>query len=585
MPIRETPSITETDRALRLFTDRLAERRLFTRYLHADPPPERLLFFHGDGGNGKSLLLKRLATGYCRRLVPADWQRLDAIADDAAFIAGHAAAGEAAEVPYLYHDLGAQDSGEDRPREDWSALMMLRRGLGAHQLKLPLFDYAVMLFLRQRGQLSPERLTALFPQEEADFAASLIDLLTTSSTVSLATKVIGLFGKHLKTDAALWLAKRGLDEARLRTLQAMDPGSELRDQLPRILGEDLNAAMQLPGAPPRLVLLFDTHEAFWGTERHLQSTDSYFQRDEWLRVLLAELYRPNPGIVVVVAGREPPRWAEAPETPIPRDLIDTQLVGHLDRPDAQDYLIRALEPTTGPTPPPDQAALRAALIRCAEVEPSQVHPLYLGLAADVVQQAHARGETLTADDFAAGPDEAPADGPADLMADKGRTLATRLLRYCPEELAYAVKALAAARRFDAGLFYDLGERLHFHATAPAFQTLTGFSFCWREPQPGRGGYRIHEPERRMTSPPATTRVSAYANSPIWRSPAATQPPPVPRSGRPRRSWTAPSTWPRTTRRSPPRPPWSSACSANIARHPEPAYWDIHESIREPILWP
>lgn len=340
MPIRQTPSITEHDRALRLFTDRLAERRLFACALHADPPPERLLFFHGDGGNGKSLLLKLLGARYCTRLKAADWQRLDAIADDRAFVealdTALAATVDGSVIPCVYHDFDAPGSGEDRPREDWYALLMLRREIGAYGIRLPLFDFAVMLFLHKRGQLSPERIKALLPQEEADFASTLLDLIASPDIpfAGLAVKVIGLFAKHLKTDAALWLAKRGLDEARLRALQAMDPGSELRNQLPRILGEDLNAAMQIPGAPPRLVLLFDTHEAFWGTERHLQSADSYFQRDEWLRILLAELYRPNPGIVVVVAGREPPRWPDANRTPIPEDCIETYLVGHLDRTDA-----------------------------------------------------------------------------------------------------------------------------------------------------------------------------------------------------------------------------------------------------------
>ncbi|WP_157817875.1 hypothetical protein [Candidatus Thiodictyon syntrophicum] len=89
MPIAQPPSITAHDRALPLFADRLAERRRFLRYLHAAPPRERMLFFHGDGGNGKSLLLKLLMQGYCRRLPAADWARLDASADDRACVTGY----------------------------------------------------------------------------------------------------------------------------------------------------------------------------------------------------------------------------------------------------------------------------------------------------------------------------------------------------------------------------------------------------------------------------------------------------------------------------------------------------------------
>ena len=227
MPIEQPPSITAYDRALPLFADRLAEWRLCPRYLHAAPPRERMLFFHGDGGNGKSLLLKLLMQGYYRRLPAADWARLDAIGDDRACEGYDALARSAAEsvaVPCVYHDLA---------------------------------------------------------------------------------------------------------------MAATDQGARLGDALSRLQGESIDAAMRLPGAPPRLALLFDTHESFWGTGRHTESVASYFERDEWLRALVAQLYRPNHGVIVALAGREPPRWADALDCPILRelDLIDTQLIGHLDPPE------------------------------------------------------------------------------------------------------------------------------------------------------------------------------------------------------------------------------------------------------------
>lgn len=93
------------------------------------------------------------------------------------------------------------------------------------------------------------------------------------------------------------------------------------------------------------------------------------------------------GIVAVLAGRDRPRWADAPEFAIPAEFVDTQLIGHLHPDDANDYLQQA-----GVA----DAAMRAALIRYAEVEPAQVHPLYLGLCADIVLTARERGDTLTA---------------------------------------------------------------------------------------------------------------------------------------------------------------------------------------------
>ena len=506
MPIRQPSSLAAPDRALALFTDRLGERRLFLHYLHAPTPPERMLFFHGDGGNGKSLLLRLLEARYCRRLYVADWQRLNALTDDREFVerfdALVADPGATEPVACVYHDFDAPPSGEDDPRGDWTAPLMIRRELGQLGLKLPLFDFALMLFLHRTGRLSADGIRSLFPQEEADLAGSLYELIASPEIpfAGLAVKVLGLFAKHFKTDLALRWARRGLDAVRLTAIQRMDPRTELRDALPRLLGESINAAMQEPDAPPRLVLLFDTHESFWGARRHQDSAHDSFEHDEWLRALLAELYRPNHGVVVALAGREPPRWQEAGESPIPRDCLDTQLVGHLEPADARDYLRRALapEPDLGTeAEDPRAAALHEAMVRYTQIEPGQVHPLYLGLAADLVLRARLSGEDLAADAFA--PETAA-------HPDLGRALVVRLLRYCPPEVEDAVKALASARQFDRALYLGLGQGLHFNATASAFDGLVGFSFVRPSGQPGQGRYRIHSLLRRLLAELAPERT-------------------------------------------------------------------------------
>jgi hypothetical protein len=224
MAIEQPPSITEHDRALPLFADRLAERRLFLRYLHTEPPLERMLFFHGDGGNGKSLLLKLLLAGYCRRLPAADWARLEAIADDRACVQGYDALARSADegiaIPCVYHDFAARGSAEDDPRGYWSGPLMIGRSLGAQGLKLPLFDHALMLYLRGRGQLSAERIKALFPAAEADFAGALFDLTARPSKTILGAA-------HQQITRAWWDRRSEYDlvvsEAVLRECAAGDP--------------------------------------------------------------------------------------------------------------------------------------------------------------------------------------------------------------------------------------------------------------------------------------------------------------------------------------------------------------------------
>lgn len=58
------------------FTDRHELTKLFAEYLNDDLPHEKILFFHGDGGNGKSLLLKFLIENCCKHFPSEIWQQL-----------------------------------------------------------------------------------------------------------------------------------------------------------------------------------------------------------------------------------------------------------------------------------------------------------------------------------------------------------------------------------------------------------------------------------------------------------------------------------------------------------------------------
>ena len=78
-------TLTEPSRALALFTDRTDALRLFAGRTHADPAVEKVIFFYGDGGNGKTLLLRWLQANACKLLPPRTWERVRAIGDDAAF--------------------------------------------------------------------------------------------------------------------------------------------------------------------------------------------------------------------------------------------------------------------------------------------------------------------------------------------------------------------------------------------------------------------------------------------------------------------------------------------------------------------
>src|SRR5262245_66188750 len=61
------------DRSLELFFDRYDVIARFVSLINDDPPPRQVLYLHGLGGNGKSLLLRFLAARCCVRLTPAEW--------------------------------------------------------------------------------------------------------------------------------------------------------------------------------------------------------------------------------------------------------------------------------------------------------------------------------------------------------------------------------------------------------------------------------------------------------------------------------------------------------------------------------
>jgi tetratricopeptide (TPR) repeat protein len=458
----QSDSVTSGWRALELFTDRREAVRLFLTYLNEEPARESILFYFGEGGNGKSLLVRYLHRNHCRRRRALQFD-------------GEGALGDVV-VRSAYVDFGMPPRGEDRPLEAYSALLMLRRALSGGDLKFPLYDFAIVWYLHKTGKLTPDRLKSIFPSGEMDFVSSVVDAVSGTSYAAVSKAVLGLINNNYQERFTLFMKRRQLEEEEVLNIQRMDPETELVDYLPQLFAEDLNASMAAENAPPRVVLFFDTHDAFWGSERTL-SNDLFFQRDEWLRRLIGTLNLSS-GITVIVAGREPPKWVEAPKFTIPERYVERHWVGTLTSADADEYLQKAGV---------EDATLRESLIEFAQVLPQQSHPLYLGLCADIVLAAYAKGHAITSEEFRETPE----------TVNKGLELINRLLRYVDAEMGYSVKALAACRAFNRDIYFELGRALKFRTTESDFNTLIQFSFVWRSARQDEGWYRIHDLLRRL----------------------------------------------------------------------------------------
>ncbi|MBW4502371.1 MAG: tetratricopeptide repeat protein [Scytonema hyalinum WJT4-NPBG1] len=477
-------SITEGNRALELFTNREGLVRIFATYINDDPSPEKILFFHGDGGNGKSLLLKFLLTKCCKRFRSDIWQeelKPKTDVEVAEYITQKADDWDFIKVPAVLHDFGLRLPGEEQPQDPFYGLLMLRRNISSkaqelgYSLRFPLFDFACVWYLKQKGKLSAEKLKELFPQEEIDFLVEIGNALSDTSWGAIGKAVLGLFSKHLGEKFLLFLQQRGLKQEDVQAIQEMDVDRELIFELPQLLAQDLNAAMSQPNAPERIVLVFDTHEAFWGVEeRGVLQGERYFAEDEWLRHFLTELELSS-GIVTVVAGRELPKWDKSHKFPIPQDCLDAHSVYHLSPTDANKYLqLAGIE----------DATQRQNIINYSLDASGQVHPFLLGLCADVVLLS-APSQVLPTFDLTTS------------FEEKASQLINRLLSYVDRKIAYAVHALSACRAFNFSIYEYLGQKLRFDTVKPAFDILTEFSFVWEAQQRGQNWYRIHDLVRRL----------------------------------------------------------------------------------------
>ncbi len=349
MPIFDAaPELTSGPRALNLFTDRVPYLRAFCERIHAMPQPETIHFFHGVGGAGKSLLLRYLHQNACKLLTAEEWNRASRSGDDDAFREQILQARGVKSVASTWLDFSAMPTGEDRPREPFSALLMLRRQLGKQGIQTPLFDYAALWHLyRTQGKVPSERLRQLFPSEALDVATSIFYLFDSQVPgITLARSVIDIFAKNVEERFTLFWQRRGLDEDVVLRIQSMEPQPDLVDYLPILFAQDLNAAMATSRAPARLVLFFDTHEALFTNSESQYSTRedlgdaAYFGRDEWLRALFGHLEL-GQGIVPVLASRDAPRWAEAARWRIPAQEATLQIAPNIIA--AQTYLATARE--------------------------------------------------------------------------------------------------------------------------------------------------------------------------------------------------------------------------------------------------
>lgn len=513
-PTSQKASLTQLNRALRHFTDRHELTLRFAEYLNDDElDPHKILFFYGDGGNGKSLLLKFLLENCCKRFPLETWTELKTkthpeIVEFIKTITDWESDFQFVPATLLDFESPARSSRPEQPQDNFDGLLILHNQLITNAVRLgyklsfPLYEFACILYLQKKGKLTNESVNRLFPSPEL-FASKLAVFLIKELPNALAAHILpgflasltssswNIITQDLGGDLSLYLQGRGLQKKDFQRITELDPDTELIVALPNFFAEDLKVAMQREGAPEKLVLFFDTHEAFWGEGRN-QGSARFFKQDEWLRCLLSQLLE-LPQIVIVMAGREIPQWHRASYCSITADKLECRQVFNFQVTDALDYLQRVgIEDTQ----------VQQGLIAYSSFDGDSVHPLLLGLCADLVRMAPEKKEAFTAADFQS------VSETGEGFNRKLGILVERLLKYTDRVLEDAVYVLSACRAFNEDLYFHLGESLKCNPSHAAFDSLLSFSFVWQAEQQGEGWYRLHPFIRRFNHEQKRERTQA-----------------------------------------------------------------------------
>ena len=513
-PTSQKASLTQLNRALRHFTDRHELTLRFAEYLNDDElDPHKILFFYGDGGNGKSLLLKLLLENCCKRFPLETWTELKTkthpeIVEFIKTITDWESDFQFVPATLLDFESPARSSRPEQPQDNFDGLLILHNQLITNAVRLgyklsfPLYQFACILYLQKKGKLTNESVNRLFPSPEL-FASKLAVFLIKELPNALAAHILpgflasltssswNIITQDLGGDLSLYLQGRGLQKKDFQRITELDPDTELIVALPNFFAEDLKVAMQREGSPEKLVLFFDTHEAFWGEGRN-QGSARFFKQDEWLRCLLSQLLE-LPQIVIVMAGREIPQWHRASYCSITADKLECRQVFNFQVTDALDYLQRVgIEDTQ----------VQQSLIAYSSFDGDSVHPLLLGLCADLVRMAPEKKEAFTAADFQS------VSETGEGFNRKLGILVERLLKYTDRVLEDAVYVLSACRAFNEDLYFHLGESLKCNPSHAAFDSLLSFSFVWQAEQQGEGWYRLHPFIRRFNHEQKRERTQA-----------------------------------------------------------------------------
>lgn len=331
-----------------LFVNRVNELMNFMELVHDDSATvSKTRYFHGEVGIGKTFLLDFLRNKLCYF---QDWNFLKNKAQLAVgpellrvLTREDFDKGSPKKLPVAYLDFSSAPSSTLTPQSTLPALLSLQHQLAEDGLRFPHFVYASMLFLVRNGEAGKELWNKGLPNDEMNLAQQTLSAISGEEVpfANLARAMIKVTEKIFGAKIGEKLRERKMDPDELKGLHSLDSRkpSLIEDELPRLFAKDLRHALT-NSAHLRVLLFFDSHDAFWGVGEREISEYLFHARDEWFRRLLIHL-KPEKKILVLIAGEEPPAWDQALLHPIPKADVELVPVGGIAEQDAHSYLSAA----------------------------------------------------------------------------------------------------------------------------------------------------------------------------------------------------------------------------------------------------
>ncbi len=360
-------------------------------------------------------------------------------------------------------DFSLPWNGYFRPADPFYGLLNLRDQLAKNpNFYSAIFDFACIQYLYRSGQLTPERIRALYPIEHRALIFALADLAAKTAEAHFEDEVFNAISQFYGKAFTPYMMRRRVSRETIKNLRLLSDRFALLDALPRLLAEEVESFSNNGDENARIVLFLDSLERYYPhTHDHRDDPEKFEQF--WLNRLIRELISNN-RVTLVLASRYSLPYRTSWRKSRQERIAATFKLASPEKADVSRFVSQI---EYSPTAPP-------VLTNMLTAQNGRLQTLDLALFSEYVRMQEneaAHGEAL--------------------QKRAGSEAFLRLfLSGLPREMTQSILALSAPRVFDAAIYLHLDDRLYFRGSAKLFEKIVDFAFIERPKSDGEKSYRI-----------------------------------------------------------------------------------------------